>query len=69
VPLWVATNLKLKKKCHIVPPDWLSVETLQEKLQEELDKNEFSEMPFHFVETSKVLLDVYVCSSANCVCA
>jgi GINS complex subunit 2 len=21
----MATNLKLKKKCHIVPPEWLSV--------------------------------------------
>ena len=25
VPLWLAVNLKLKKKCNIVPPDWLSV--------------------------------------------
>jgi GINS complex subunit 2 len=25
VPLWIAVNLKLKKKCHIVPPEWLSV--------------------------------------------
>lgn len=25
VPLWFAVNLKLKKKCHIVPPEWLSV--------------------------------------------
>lgn len=24
IPLWMATNLKLKKKCHIVPPDWLN---------------------------------------------
>ncbi len=25
LPLWIAMNLKMKKKCHIVPPDWLSV--------------------------------------------
>ena len=25
IPLWMAMNLKMKKKCHIVPPDWLSV--------------------------------------------
>lgn len=25
IPLWMAINLKFKKKCHIVPPDWLSV--------------------------------------------
>jgi GINS complex subunit 2 len=27
VPIWMASNLKLKKKCHIVPPPWLSVGT------------------------------------------
>lgn len=27
IPIWMAVNLKLKKKCHIVPPDWLSVGT------------------------------------------
>ncbi|THH13644.1 hypothetical protein EW146_g6605 [Bondarzewia mesenterica] len=25
VPIWMATNLKLKKKCHIVAPEWLNV--------------------------------------------
>ena len=25
IPLWMALNLKLKKKCHIVAPDWLNV--------------------------------------------
>ncbi|KAL1739483.1 hypothetical protein HDZ31DRAFT_68882 [Schizophyllum fasciatum] len=25
VPIWLATNLKLKKKCRIIPPDWLTV--------------------------------------------
>ena len=25
IPIWMATNLKLKKKCHIVPPEWLDV--------------------------------------------
>ena len=25
----MAINLKLKKKCHIVPPDWLSVGALE----------------------------------------
>lgn len=24
VPLWMAVNLKLKKKCHIIAPDWLN---------------------------------------------
>jgi GINS complex subunit 2 len=25
IPLWMAVNLKLKRKCLIVAPDWLSV--------------------------------------------
>ncbi|KAL5527507.1 hypothetical protein ACEPAG_6308 [Sanghuangporus baumii] len=61
VPLWVAVNLKLKKKCNIVPPDWLNVESLQNKLTEETDerfREEFSSFPFRYAEIAKVLLDV-----------
>lgn len=58
VPLWVASNLKLKKKCHIVPPDWLTVEALQEYLVAETTENEFSTLPFRYLEISKVLLDI-----------
>lgn len=25
VPLWMAVNLKLKKKCNIVAPHWLNI--------------------------------------------
>ncbi|KIM91161.1 hypothetical protein PILCRDRAFT_811661 [Piloderma croceum F 1598] len=58
IPLWMATNLKLKKKCHIVPPDWLNVEFLQERLARETSQPEFSQLPFRFAEVAKVLLDV-----------
>ncbi|KDQ64364.1 hypothetical protein JAAARDRAFT_52317 [Jaapia argillacea MUCL 33604] len=58
VPLWMATNLKLKKKCHIVPPDWLCVEFLQDRLMRETSQAEFCELPFRFAEVAKVLLDV-----------
>jgi GINS complex subunit 2 len=58
VPLWMAVNLKLKKKCHIVPPDWLNVEFLQERLARETTQPVFSDLPFRFAEISKVLLDV-----------
>ncbi|KAH7887553.1 Psf2-domain-containing protein [Phlebopus sp. FC_14] len=58
IPLWMATNLKLKKKCHIVPPDWLSVEFLQERLSRETSQPEFSKLPFRFAEVAKVILDV-----------
>ncbi|KAF8842765.1 Psf2-domain-containing protein [Paxillus ammoniavirescens] len=58
IPLWMATNLKLKKKCHIVSPDWLSVEFLQGQLSEETSQQGFSRLPFRFAEIAKVVLDV-----------
>ncbi|KAH9833731.1 Psf2-domain-containing protein [Rhodofomes roseus] len=58
VPIWMATNLKLKKKCHIVPPDWLNVDFLQDRLTRETSQPEFSELPFRFAEVAKVILDV-----------
>ncbi|EIM85710.1 DNA replication complex GINS protein PSF2 [Stereum hirsutum FP-91666 SS1] len=58
IPIWMAVNLKLKKKCHIVPPDWLSVEFLQERLTQETSRPVFSQLPFRFAEVAKILLDV-----------
>ncbi|KAG2156263.1 hypothetical protein DEU56DRAFT_937012 [Suillus clintonianus] len=60
IPLWMATNLKLKKKCHIVPPEWLSVGLyfLHERLTRETSRPEFSKLPFRFAEIAKVILDV-----------
>ncbi|PPQ64630.1 hypothetical protein CVT24_008367 [Panaeolus cyanescens] len=58
IPIWMAVNLKLKKKCHIVPPEWLSVDFLQSKLTLETTQPAFSDLPFRFAEISKVLLDV-----------
>ncbi|KZV69869.1 DNA replication complex GINS protein PSF2 [Peniophora sp. CONT] len=58
IPIWMAVNLKLKKKCNIVPPDWLRPENLREKLQQETNNPGFSEMPLRFAEIAKVLLDV-----------
>ncbi|KAF8760017.1 GINS complex protein [Rhizoctonia solani] len=58
IPLWFAANLKLKRKCYIVPPEWLNVEWLQEKLREETTQDSFSKMPFRYLEISKILLDV-----------
>ncbi|TEB35723.1 Psf2-domain-containing protein [Coprinellus micaceus] len=59
LPLWMAVNLKLKKKCHIIAPDWLNVEHLQDRLAQEVAKPDaFSDLPFRFSEISKVLLDV-----------
>ncbi|THV08303.1 Psf2-domain-containing protein [Dendrothele bispora CBS 962.96] len=58
VPIWMAVNLKLKKKCHIMAPYWLNTEFLQARLNEETTESGFSRLPFRFSEVSKVLLDV-----------
>ncbi|KAF8076643.1 hypothetical protein FPV67DRAFT_1407438 [Lyophyllum atratum] len=58
VPIWMALNLKSKKKCHIVAPAWLNVDFLQDRLNRETSQPGFSDLPFRFAEVSKVLLDV-----------
>ncbi|KAG2013305.1 DNA replication complex GINS protein PSF2 [Coprinopsis cinerea AmutBmut pab1-1] len=59
IPLWMAVNLKMKKKCHIVPPKWLNVEFLSERLEREIAQPDaFCEMPFRFAEVAKVLIDL-----------
>lgn len=57
VQLWVALILKSQDKCNILPPDWLNVVYLKEKYDEEV-KNplKFSELPWNWVEVSKMLL-------------
>ncbi|KIY69734.1 DNA replication complex GINS protein PSF2, partial [Cylindrobasidium torrendii FP15055 ss-10] len=58
IPLWMALNLKSKRKCHIIPPAWLNLDFLQEKLGQETASPGFSKLPFRFIEIAKVLLDV-----------
>ncbi|KAF9448979.1 Psf2-domain-containing protein [Macrolepiota fuliginosa MF-IS2] len=58
VPLWIAVNLKMKRKCHIIAPNWLTIEYLQNQLALETSNPAFSELPFRYMEISKVLLDV-----------
>jgi GINS complex subunit 2 len=37
VPLWMAINLKLKRKCRIIAPDWLTVGTCASQRSSYLD--------------------------------
>ncbi|KAL0949249.1 hypothetical protein HGRIS_009327 [Hohenbuehelia grisea] len=57
IPLWMALNLKAKKKCRILAPDWMNVEYLQDRLNRETTQPEFSDLPFRFAEISRILLD------------
>lgn len=35
VPLWIGVNLRQRQKCRIVSPDWMNIERLLEKKEEE----------------------------------
>lgn len=57
IPLWIALILKSQDKCNIVPPDWLTVAYLKSRYDEELAQpHRFSSLPWHWLETSKILL-------------
>jgi len=59
VPLWAAQKLAHIGKCHIIPPDWMSVDALKDLLVQERERNnEFAELPKGFFEISRALLDL-----------
>ncbi|ODV88735.1 hypothetical protein CANCADRAFT_128017 [Tortispora caseinolytica NRRL Y-17796] len=58
VPLWLALLLKRHGKCSIVAPAWLDIENLKHIYeQEQANRNRFSELPEHWIETSELLLN------------
>lgn len=59
VPLWIALNLKQRLKCRLIPPEWMDIEKLENKKQEEIESRFFTQMPSkHFREIAQLLLDV-----------
>ncbi|XP_054713802.1 DNA replication complex GINS protein PSF2-like [Uloborus diversus] len=66
VPLWLAINLRQRQKCRILPPDWMSLEKLEEIKQEETDSSIFSPMPSeHYKEIAQLLFDVAISDIPN----
>ncbi|OLL26682.1 DNA replication complex GINS protein psf2 [Neolecta irregularis DAH-3] len=58
VPLWIAILLKQQRCANIVSPDWLSVDALKEKLDEEtVPGAAFSALPFQWLEISEAILE------------
>lgn len=58
VPIWLALILKSQDKCNVVIPDWLTVNYLKQRYDEEVkEPNKFSELPWHWLPISKILLD------------
>eukprot|EP00055_Hartaetosiga_balthica_P015578 m.92896 g.92896 ORF g.92896 m.92896 type:complete len:181 (-) comp8902_c0_seq3:1876-2418(-) len=59
VPLWLAVSLRRRQRCQIQSPEWLTVDQLEIKLEEEKQTpNAFSQLPEFFFEISSILLDV-----------
>ena len=61
VPLWMACILRKKGTCKIIQPKWLTVEYLKQILEEEKEEKrqqDFSILPFYFLEISLILLKV-----------
>ncbi|CAH1780401.1 unnamed protein product [Owenia fusiformis] len=57
VPLWLAVNLKERQKCRINAPQWMDIEQLEAKKEEETEAQFFTEMPSpHYMEVTQLLL-------------
>ncbi|ODV98531.1 hypothetical protein PACTADRAFT_24940, partial [Pachysolen tannophilus NRRL Y-2460] len=58
IPLWLALILKSQDRCNIITPDWLTVKNLHKAYEEEVEfPTKFSNLPWHWIEISKMLLD------------
>lgn len=58
VPVWLALNLKQRQKCRIVPPEWMSVEKLEEMRELERKEDAFTPVPSpYYMELTKLLLN------------
>lgn len=67
VPLWLAVYLKQRRKCQIIPPEWMNVEALEEKKEDEKRSRYFTKMPSeHYMEIANILLDVCSEDMENC---
>lgn len=56
VPLWLALQLRRTGKCTIVIPEWMTVARLEAAIEDERKKDEFSPLPFHYIEVAQQLM-------------
>lgn len=57
VPLWLALALKKVQRCNVIPPDWLSVTTVEAVVTSERnDTEELQPLNYYFFEISFLLL-------------
>ncbi|KAG1676525.1 hypothetical protein FOA52_000068 [Chlamydomonas sp. UWO 241] len=56
VPIWLALMLHKRKRCTVLPPEWMEKDKLAEMLDEEKSATQFFQpLPFYYVEISKLL--------------
>jgi GINS complex subunit 2 len=58
VPIWVAVVMKQKHLCKIIPPSWMTVESLESILERESKSQEFQAFDFYFLEVCFIILKV-----------
>ncbi|PWZ03154.1 Psf2-domain-containing protein [Testicularia cyperi] len=56
VPLWVAVYLKRRKKAIVVPPSWMTADSLLETLKQETTNAGFSPLPTYWLGVSSSVL-------------
>lgn len=56
----MAIHLKKSNKCRILQPQWLTVEYLKAKFEDQKAKDDLVELPNHYYEIAKILF-------ANCL--
>jgi len=57
VPLWLALALHKRRKCRVIPPEWMHPDKLQEVYDQERDSSAvFQELPFYYIEIAHLLV-------------
>ncbi|EJW78719.1 hypothetical protein WUBG_10373 [Wuchereria bancrofti] len=56
VPLWIAVTLRKRRKCTIIPPEWLCVEELKKLVIAESGTNAFGQVPRFYLEIAHMFV-------------
>ncbi|KAK6107336.1 Probable DNA replication complex GINS protein PSF2, putative [Brugia malayi] len=56
VPLWIAVTLRKRRKCTIIPPQWLCVEELKKLVIAESGTNAFGQVPRFYLEIAHMFV-------------
>jgi GINS complex subunit 2 len=57
IPIWLAITLRKKGKCTIQIPDWMKVESLEQRALIERTQSTLGDLPFHYIEIAQLLLN------------